>query len=540
VQQEEVLLAEQILEIDASISMQQGVLRDYLAYFGGVLGAKNQTEQDRLRRSMSLDEILQDPTLADDAAVDSLASNYRVERAAGGYAGGSVTMVMSELAAITIPAGARFDAAGAEFVTETGFTARTDAASVLADNDRILTPNGDGTYSFQIEIVAVEEGEDSQLVRGALVVPQSSLRTLVKATASEDFIGGISAEDNAALIEKFVYGMAAKAFSGREDMGATLRAQDGFSTIVDDSIIGLGDAEMLRDQHSIFPGSTGGRADWYVRTQLRYRTYGATKQATLLTKTADGKGIWQMTFGREDYPGLYDVTVQPANALSLNLLNSFEITEDIRGSDMSATSTTDSFVPDVQADVEATYSRFQTVTIRFEDTDTDTDSLTEGVSTADYEVTVRAMPLLAEMQDFATGRRVRNVMGDALIKAPVPCFLELSFSIELEPGQASPDTAAIANNLATLVNNYGFSGRLPASPLCDVVHNSLQGRAAITAIDMLGRIRRPDGVIRTVRDTELLTVPDEPASMSSPRTVAFYLDPADVAISTTTASIPAI
>jgi hypothetical protein len=47
-------------------------------------------------------------------------------------------------------------------------------------------------------------------------------------------------------------------------------------------------------------------------------------------------------------------------------------------------------------------------------------------------------------------------------------------------------------------------------------------------------------VIRRIRTTDILTVPDEPESMLSARTVAFIVDPADIAISIETADIPEI
>jgi hypothetical protein len=43
-------------------------------------------------------------------------------------------------------------------------------------------------------------------------------------------------------------------------------AMETFPDIRDSSVLGAGDAEMTRDKHTVFPGATGGYADWYVGT----------------------------------------------------------------------------------------------------------------------------------------------------------------------------------------------------------------------------------------------------------------------------------
>lgn len=537
VRQEDEQLAEMLQEDNPAIDTKRGVLRDYLAHYGGVLGAKNQTEQTRLRQSMSVAAILADPTLADEDTVDNVASNYRVTRREGSQAAGAAVLVVSRLEAMTVATGTVFTALGQRFATVEPFTARTTSGAVVSANDRVLTPVGDGTYAFQIELVAVAAGVSSQIAKDTLLVPELPPQNFVTAYAAEDFTGGLDPDSNEELLQRFVYGMAAKAFSGRENMAAAVREQPDFAGIIADSIVGMGNEEMLRDQHAIFPGSYGGRVDWYVRTQLLYRRYGATKTATLVEKTTDNRGIWQLSFGRDEFPGFYDVQVRPVSGENRG---EFAVTTDVRTADMAALATsTDNFLPDIANDIEAVYSRFQSVVIRFRDTLTSTANLALG-ATQDYAITVRAMPLIAELQDYALQYRTRNVMGDALVKAPVPCFLSLSFSIALRSGQSVPDLNAIANDLANLVNTYGFTGRLPASALSDVVHNSLPNHASAGAIDMFGRIRKPDGSLRYVRSTELLEVPNESSVMSTSRTVAFLLDPADVAISTYVAEIPIV
>src|SRR5690606_19111947 len=146
----------------------------------------------------------------------------------------------------------------------------------------------------------------------------------------------------------------------------------------------------------------------------------------LLEKGSDGFGTWQITFDRDEFPGLYLARVTPATQ-TVAFSGEFEVTETIRDLDLTALDTGDAVIPDLDPAAEGAFSRFEPVTIRFRETLSPVGALTVGSSEADYFVTVLAMPSIAEAQEYASRRGVRNVAGDVLVKAPVPCFLRLSF-----------------------------------------------------------------------------------------------------------------
>ena len=219
-------------------------------------------------------------------------------------------------------------------------------------------------------------------------------------------------------------------------------------------------------------------------------------------------------------------------------LGAYDNTLDQRAADL--TDLDDELIPDIDSDTyEFVYSRFQSVVVQFRETRLTYDTRTVG-ETRQFNTNVRYLPYIADMQEYVSQRSVRNAAGDALVKAPIPCFLQLAFNVEIAPGETAPVADDIADALADVVNNYGFSGRLPASRLCDVVHNFLTGLSSVTAIDMFGRIRYPDGTYHGIRSSELLEIPDAPTSMVTGRTTMFYLDPADVALSIVEADIPTV
>jgi hypothetical protein len=51
-------------------------------------------------------------------------------------------------------------------------------------------------------------------------------------------------------------------------------------------------------------------------------------------------------------------------------------------------------------------------------------------------------------------------------------------------------------------------------------------------------LRQPDGVVVTASSRDMLTVPNAPGSMTSGKTVAFFLDSRDVSITLATVEVP--
>lgn len=531
-------LAERVQETNPDIDLKRGVLHDIMLHLEAVIKALNQENIDREKRSHSLLAINADPTLSEPEIVDQVLSNYNVERRVGSLARGPIVIVVSVRSAVTIGQGDIFEASSKTFVTETPFSARTEAASVIATNDRLLIPLTDGNFAFTIEVVAQEEGEASNLPKDTLLLPQSPPLNFVRSYAESDFSGGSLDETNAELLVALQEGIAAKTMSGRVTMNAALRAETTFSTTLATSIIGMGDPEMLRDRHTIWPSGLGGRVDWYIRSEERARQVSFVRTATLIQRTVDNRGIWQFTFDRDEAAGLYRVSRIVKVGDDPIVVGTYEVTEDIRQIDLTALDGLD-VLPDVLTVPEGVYSRFQTVSIRFKDTDTATLNLAVG-ATQDYSVTAQVMPLIAEIQQLFGSRNSRNPAGDILIKAAVPCFVRISFDILLRKNQVAPELGPIRDAIAQAVNQLGFIGRLPASVICDTVHNFLERPASLSSIEMLGDLRRPNGTVFKFQSFEVLLVPDDPQNMVTPHTTVFLLNPEDISISVKTVDIPQI
>jgi hypothetical protein len=528
-------IAQLTQESNPSIDTRRGPIFDLVIHPSALHRAARQEEIDRYRRSSTLAGITEDPTLADDDEVDAVMSNYRITRKSGATASGNVTIIVSELSSLTIANGASFEASGKTYTTLAAYAIRISEENVLGSTDRVLSPTSDGNYSFSIPVTATETGVSSMVNKDTAFVPTNSVLNLVRAFASEDFLGGRDEQTNAELIAEQEAGIAASAASNRINMLSAIRDVTAFQDIVSSSIIGYGDMEMLRDQHSIFPHSFGGRADWYVRTQQLPQKLAVSKTATLIEKTSDGKGIWQFSIGREDAPGMYDVlAIVPAG--ETDTTGTYAITRELRSYDLTAIG--GELTPDIVSSAEAMYSRYQTVVVQFKDTDTDTAALILNTSTLSYDVTVRAMPLIDDIQTHFGSREQRNYGGDILIKAPIPCFMSLSFTLSGKSGEALPNAELIRDDIATFVNQTGFCGRIFAASIADIVHNHITNKTLVSNIDMVGNILKPDGTTQLLRHHDELTIPDDQANMLSARTANFILDPEDIQISGRTINIP--
>jgi hypothetical protein len=516
-------LAAQLQELNPALDLKRGVFRDTVAYYHAVLETAIRTNLERYQSARSLQQIEADPTLADDTVVNEVLSNWGVTRNSGTKAAGSVTIELSAARSITVPQGSVFEANGLQYRATATFIARINAGQVVTENDRQVVALSNGNWAFTIDVEAAEVGLDYKLNAGDLIVPNSSLVSYVTSYATSTFTDGTNTETNAELLNELQLGISAKTLSNRTNMRAWLRSVVAFEGVTNQSIVGYGDPEMLRDQHTIFPISFGGRVDWYVRGQSALQRSTFQISATLMS-IEDSSSTWQFSISRDMFPGFYEVS--RIRRVADSALNSgFEITADVRGNDLTA----DGFLPDIQTVAEGAYTAFQTATIQFADTVTDTSLLNPG-DTAEYVCEVTGVPLIAELQSEVSSRDIRSYAADALIKAPVPCFVQLTLTINKTAGDPSPNLDGIKAALVDAVNKVGFIGRLDGSLLTDIVHNFITDDTSVTDLDIFGRVRRPDGSIQYVRATDSLVIPDQPARMVTAKTVQFFTEVSSISI----------
>ncbi len=523
-------LSTQLQELNPNLDLKRGVFKDTVAYYHAVLEAAIRTNLERYQSARSLQQIQADPTLADAGVVDQVLSNFNVTRRVGTKATGTVTIEISQSASVTVPANAVFEGLGKQYLATKTFIARTTASQVSSDSDRLITALSNGNYAFTIEVEATEIGSDSKLNAGDLIVPNRTLANYVTSFATSTFTDGTSTETNAELLADLQLGMSAKTISNRSNMKAWVKSNTAYSSVTNQSLVGYGDAEMLRDQHTIFPISYGGRVDWYIRGQAALQVTSQVAEATLVS-VSGSTSLWRFSLDKDVFPGLYEIR-KVRREVDSALDTGFEIVSDTRSNDLTASG----FLPDIKTVAEGAYSSFQTVTIEFTDTVTATSGLTPG-DKANYAFEITGVPHIKAIQSDASNRDYRSYAADALIKAPVPCFVDINLTLNKSQGDSDPNTDGIKSSIVEEVNSVGFIGRLDGSRLIEKINAFLQDDISVTDLDFLGRIRRPDGSIKYLRSGDALVVPEEPDKMVGSKTVQFFAEVSSIAVNVKT-SIP--
>lgn len=503
----------------------RGVIHDLVIDPHAALSTAYAQQLDTQIRSSSLLEIEANPDLADETQVNRVYSNLMITRKTGAVASGNVRVVLSQFLPVTIPAGLMFEADGQQFTVVDSYAVRTSTATAEAATDRLLQAVGDGTYAFTIPAEAVAAGEAGMLRRGTRLEPDTDINYYVTSYADEDFTGGLDEETNAELVARANEGIAAQGWGNRYNITALLHAQEDFQNQVGYSVIGNGQKEMKRDAHNIQGISMGGKIDIYARTLPLPQRITLTKSCSFVRSDSDGT-VWAFSLDRDEAPGFYDFSeiIDPTaeNPVSCPVI------QDNRSLDFSDL---DEY-PDALDLEEGAYSRYQTGSFQFLNTQEFYDGTQTGTS-KDYRIAVRYMPQIADLQDFVQDPLHGEFAGDALVRAPIPCDVALEAKLVLAKGQSTPDLAAVAQALADHVNSLNFVGVLLGSGLESIIQSYLQKPAGIQNFSMTGVIRLPNGTPKYLSSTESLVIPDDLSVATSGRTVSFYLDPANVLLSST-------
>lgn len=531
VQQAEQLLVEFLQDEYPSMDLSQGrVLRELLIRPAAIFHVLNDENMDRLRRSFSIQQIGQDPTLASDDIVDGVMSNLLLSRDDGAKAAGQVRIIISALVTTPVDSGSIFTANDLQFRSTRAFVGVTSASSVIGTGSRLISARSDGNYEFLVDVEADDTGTEYNVAIGQRFTVSPTIPRLIDVQAAIDFSGGRVTEDNAALVNRVQNGLSPRTMAGRSHIEALLR--DEYDDLADISIIGFGDDEMRRDAHNLFSVGTGGKVDIYVRTATAPERVIITATATM--QDSVNKRL-SATFTRDQMAGVYDLlAVYGADTTPFQLDDENEpslvdtLAISSKAWSYNATRTGDEFVPDIFTAAEAAFTRYRTLVTNFIDPSS---TLANG-ETATYQFYVLKMPDIASIQDFVNDRDRRGPATDYLVKAPVPAMCSIGVSVAARV-TGEVDASAIKNAIASRINALGFSiGHLPGSVVIDAAQGQLPSDAVLDLpINMLGKLYLPDGTNRTIAGADELRVPNVGDSSVSARTVGWFVRTSDIDVS---------
>lgn len=509
VKEQQDILSTFLAETYPSIDISHGVFRDLVQYINAIFAAKEQTELDRLKSARSLLAITEDPDLADEDSVDNILSNYNITRNNGTYAVGVVLLEFKSDVSLIIPSGVSFRFNDLTFTTTTSYMVlnSTNTSSVVAD--RILTQLSNGNYGCTINVTATQIGTASCLKKGTELTTDD-IYGLSTAIVYNDFYGGTDAETNYELITRLKSGIATKCWGNRVNIEALLRNNETLASMVDVSVIGMNDEEMLRDQMTLFPISLGGKVDIYVKTAPTTYTESQSIYATLTASDLE-YDYWTLIVPGTILPGFWRV-------VGIDYLNETPKNDIVTLVEQSVISDTDTL-----SQQDASFTVHQSMQVSFK---TIRDPSLEQNANKPFNVTVMGLPSIDYVQDICNDRSIMPVSSDVLIKAAVPCITTVSMVIKQSKNNTVSEStvATIKNIIASSINNKGFTGYLTVSELTDAIQGLLGSSQNVASVQLSGVVLGPAGTMYRDVSNKQLVIPDMPLSGITARTTTFFSD----------------
>lgn len=424
--------------------------------------------------------------------LDLFLANYRIKRKTGKQSVGLVRLLFNVDTGYSFSQVDSFTAKGLIFRPTVQVNISPTGHQVYAVNDTTLQKLDNGLFTATIEMESDLVSSEANLTAGTkLVMVNASYPALIDATVVDSFIGGVVEDTLSELVPQLVNGITSKVLSSRTHIASQLKSIEGVN-VQDISVIGVGDIESVRDKHGLFPISQGGRGDIYVRTTDILQT----KQLIKTCKRKPDTDLFMCWIPREEAIAAYAIT----SIMRRNGSKNLPIVSETRGVDLGE----NTYAPDVINYKEGAFSSYQTMLLIFEDVENPDDE-------SEYFISYDYQPYIKELQDYCSNAANMSVFGDLLVKAAVPCKVNISFSVVIQEGKTAPDQAALIAAAVRAVNSTGFMNVLPGASIIEAVQSILPSGMFVSDFMMSGELYQPemvalDGAIVHLEDGDYIQI----------------------------------
>ena len=524
VEQARALLVQSLREKSPSLEFRRGVIHDIIIHLESVIHAAQETYADKFRKSGSIKEISADPSIADNTLVDAVLSNFLITRKVSNKSTGSIIIKITDPILLVVAQGSSFTYLGKSYSVTSSFATKINALDVSFPTDRLLNYTGDGYYSFTVDVQSDDVGEVFSLPQGSPLSPNFTVPGFISAHALNDFFSGKAEETNKELLLRLKDGITSDGFSNKSAIASLIKKN--YPTVMDVAAIGFGDPEQIR-YHGIMPISEGGKLDLYIKSEGIPANINIDVSAVLIGFRVEGE-IWQASIPASKAYNFYDIVrvVKKAEEANFGVANGYGVLSISRSYDV--TSSGDKFVPEIEKPAEGSFSKYQTATVTFLDTDN------EGVSPlgtrANYSLTLRYQRNVKEIQDFLNSPTVRPMSFDVLVKGAIPLDLKLAIIISNRDSSYVVDTSVISYAVSSYVNNLKMNQPLYKSDVIAVIHSLLESDQSVVSVDMRGKLTYPNGTVKYINAPDVLTIPNDTQNMVTSRTTAIFLNKSDVTV----------
>jgi hypothetical protein len=463
----------------------------------------------------SVQTALASPTPTITPAIDEVASNYNTTRIAGTIAAGNLKIILSNNQNIKVPKSAQFvqSTLGLIYNTTQDYTFSVNSSTTnnylpiytQGNNYYIILPIQASTVGSQYQV-----SDQTQFTLGSNFTNPN----VVSLAAYGNFSSGLPEETDQALIPRFQVALTNNNLTSQNSIDNYLSNNfPGFQAV---HVIGANDAEMVRCKENVFGFSTAGMADVYVRTSVGPSTLTVTKAGTKIAA-----GVWQVNLLTSDCPGFYyikGILPTPVN----NVINTVGtlIINSVEFGYSQINTTRNSQIGTVS---DARFSAYQVATVTFQYTENP--SLAIGAN-LDFDFTFFYQPNILPIQQVFLNDGTRFPAADYLIKAVVPCFVNLNINIvrkNITDTVASVGIPNLQQDIFNYINTLDFGQALTASAITNLCYKYPIGYVQFP-INMTGNIYGLDGSTNIITSENELIIPSILSAGITPNTTNFFID----------------
>jgi hypothetical protein len=495
------------------------VISELVIKLAATLQNKQYNTINTLSQGSAISQALSSSVDTYNPTIDLIASNYNTERSKGTYSKGKIQVRVSSTGNYSISAILKFIQPTLNLIYQVDQAHRISLTPNTAAGELQLYQDSIGYY-FILPVIATEVGYSYQVSSGttfSITSTGASITNFVSAQAYGNFTSALPEQTDKDLIASFKNTLGSSRFES--PAGIQNRLSNLYPTFQTLSVCGANDIEMVRSKNNAMGISTFGMADVYIRNCVGAETYSAS-----IVGKKTGDKTWVLKLDSSYCAGFYRVfsIIPDTPQLTGGTFPITNVTYGYRSFESGINNVINSYR-------DARFTKYQTAEVTF--TYDESPGLAIG-SNLNFIVSAYYQPNIGEIQDLVTSSSERLACADYLIKAALPCFVELDLTLAKANSNdtyTSLNINQLKQDLFTYINTIPFGETVHASKIVTICHNYNISRVELP-ISMTGNILCNDGSSLKVEGGDYLEIPTNISLGVSPKTTQFFINYYDTSV----------
>ena len=421
-----------------------------------ILRAAGQAEQDDFFNKLNLYAVANGGESNSDT-IDAVASTYRIKRMSGKPASGTVLVELVNNVMTYIPLGVTFSYGEyVLYLDKTYVIIPTDDNTTYTDTEDVsyLHPYTLNSKLYAVIPAHTQTGVVDVLPTGTPLAYEGTINNVSSYSVLSPIAGGSAPETDQELASRILYGVVKGYLSTPLQIKAAF--MDEFEISPNNiAVFGINDTIVNRSVNPITGISQGGFVDIYANVTKSVATnYVSGIAESDDTSSGEKEREFSFTLSQDDSAGVYDikqvfaVSGTPIYALKVTygmFTNSHHLSES-----------------------DARFTKFQKIMITFK----------AVTASAFLPITIETIRMnnISDLQNFVDSDERRTPGQDIIVKAAIPCFIDLSVTVKANTSEYDVDAMKQA--------------------LIAKIHNMPIGSDAFTAEDIISALEPYDVILK--------------------------------------------